>query len=244
MIQSHFHHLGIQSHHFPSQEFKVIFSSFRHSEPFLSSILGVQSRIHHLKAFRAVFSSFRLSKSFFFFQFQAFKVMSSVWCSEPCLQYRCSRSFLPVLGIQSHFHQFQAFKVISFSFRLLKSCLQCRRSGQFLPFLGIQIHFHQFQAFRAMSSIQAFKAISSGFRHATFISFRHSDPCLQFGIQSHHLLQFGIQSRVFIYAFKAIVQLGIRCHHLQYRCLGPFLLVLGIQSHFHQFQAFKSMSSV
>ena len=71
-----------------------------------------------------------------------------------------------------------------------------------------------------------------------------SEPCLQFGIQSHHLLQFGVQSRVLILALRGIVQLGIRCHHLQYRRLGLFLSILGIQSHFHQFQVFRAMSSV
>ena len=57
--------------------------------------------------------------------------------------------------------------------------------------------------------------------------FRRSEPCLRFGIQSHHLLQFGIQSRVFVLAFKVIIQLGIWCYHL------PLVLTFRVVMHTH-----------
>ena len=203
MIQSHFHHLGIQSHHFPSQEFKAIFSSFRRSESFLSTVLGVQSCIHHLKAFRAVFSSFRLSKSFFFFS---------------------------VLGVQSHVFSLvfraissvQVFKAISSSFRHsepLSSILSVQshvfsRGVQGHFFLFQACHFHQFQAFKSMSPVWHLESSSS--------LVWHLEPCLHLCIQSHCPTWHSVPPSL-VQAFKAI--------SYSFRHSKPLSSILGIQIH-------------
>ena len=162
--------------------------------------------------------------------------MSSIWHSKPCLQYRRSGPFILVLGIQSHFHQFQAFRAIS-SVWNSKPLVSLVFRATFLAFrvvflfqFGVQSHIASIQGchFLLVQHSESFLPFRT-----TFINFRRSEPCLQFGIQSHNLLQFGVQSCVFILAFRAIVQLGIRCHHL------PLVLAFraivhthsGIQSH-------------
>ena len=89
--------IGIQSHNFPSQAFRAIFSSFRCSKPFLSSVLGIQRH-----------SSLPVSSA-------QSHYLSIVWRSESS-SYVFSLAFRAmslVLGVQSHVFNLE-FKVIIF----------------------------------------------------------------------------------------------------------------------------------
>ena len=146
MIQSHFHPLGlqshyflswvlesqafksfigIQSHHLPSQAFKAIFSNFRRSGSFLSSVLGVQShsslpvldvQSHHVSIVGHLEPS-----------------SSLVWRLELCLHF----------GIQSICPVQHSVPPSSFSFDVQSCCAYSFRhfeSPSFLIF-GFQNHF-------------------------------------------------------------------------------------------------------
>ena len=158
----------------------------------------------------------------------------------------------PQFDIQSH-HVFFLFNVQSRIFiRRLEPHLQFQRSEQSF----------------VLSS--TFRAIISLF-HLTFrfaFSFWCSKPYLQFGVQSRHLslvrhseplvnlafratifLQFSIQSH--IPSIQSCLSLLVRCSEPHCQHLGlpfsfslVFRVILTIWSHFHQFQAFRVMSSV
>ena len=251
---------GLQSHVFNLAlrviiSFQFVFRATIHSQfgcpepPSLLS-LGVQS--HHL------FSVWRLkSLSFHSLAFRAIILSrSGIRCRFFDIQsYILSvQSCRSQFGVQSH-HSFLVFRAIIFfslEFRTM-SLVQAFKAmssvwhseplvnlvfrATFLAFrvvflfqFGVQSHIASIQSchFLLVQHSESFLPF-----RPTFISFRRSEPCVQFGIQSHHLLQFGVQSRVFILASRSIVQLGIQCHHL------PLVLVFravvhthsGIQSH-------------
>ena len=193
--------------------------AFRVTVPFI--VWHSELSSYHDRAFIATFLAFRAT----FLVFRAiihsleFKAVVHSWSLES--------SYLQ-FGIQSHqsayhseppFSSSSAFKATFLAFKVV-----------FFFQFSVQRHITSIQDchFLLVQHLGSFLPL-----RVTSISFRRSEPRLQFGIQSHHLLQFGVQSRVFVLAFRAIVQLSIQCHHL------PLVLAFraivhthsGIQSH-------------
>ena len=217
---------GVQSHYFLSLAFRAMFSIW-HSESHLQ--LGVQSQCpfivwcselssYHDRVFVATFSAFRA-----IVHSQEFKVVVHSQSLEPSyLQFEIQihqsvcHSKPPFSSSSTFGATFLAFRVPS-----IQSCLS------FLV-RNSEPHSQHLKFFFSFSSV--FRATLLAFRIAIFF---------QFSIQSHSYRSkplssvLGVQSRVFILTFKAIVQLGIRCHH------PPLVLAFravvhthsGIQSH-------------
>ena len=194
--------------------------------------------------------------SFFRLAFRATIYFNLGVQSHHLFQFRCSKPSLSVLGVQ---------RVISPSLgetSLLISALRATFLAFRVVFLfqfGVQTHVASIQGFHFLLIQHSESFLPFG---STFISFRRSKSCLQFGIQSHHPFQFGVQSHIFSLDFKVVFLvltfraissiLGIQCHLFQFKRLEPSFPVqefraisssLGIQSHLFQFQAFRAISS-
>ena len=149
-----------------------------------------------------------------------------------------TQSYFHPLGLQSHYFLSWVFRIIGLQISSLAfkaTIFFHRHSEPSFPVLSFESHsFHQFQAFRAthLFQFQASRAtISSQFgiqSHHHMSSVWRSEPCLQFGIQSHCPLQFGISSSCaysfrylespsfFILAFKVIFP---QSYHLESQLL-------------------------
>ena len=238
-IQSHFPPLGVQSHHFPSQAFRVIGLQSHHIFSLTFKVvffsLGVQSH----QAFKAIFIFFQFNVHNPFFQF-GIQSHYSVQAFRPTIF---------SLDVQSHFFQFRRLEPTSIVQVFRVTFLNQAFRATFFN-LGIQSHLTQLRRSEPpfshqRSKPQAFKDI--GIQNHS--SHRHSKPPLSFigvratCIQNHFLSQ----------AFKATI-LGFQSHHFLRRS-KPFpsqaFRATGVQGHSSHWRseplfslAFKSISFI
>ena len=225
---------GVQSHHiFSVSAFRVTISSqFRRSEPPSLLNFGIQS--HHLLSLGV--------QSHHIFSFSTFKATISFQfrhSEPPYSQFgRSGLLSLLSLGIQSHYLNRLAFKATISSQSGFQSHHPIMIGHLLPPFWCSELHSWRSRlSFAVQHSKPSSSSICCSKLHIS-LAFR-ATVFLQFGVQSH------------VPNIQSCLSLLVQCSEPHCQHLGlpfsfslAFRVILTIQGHFHQFQAFKAISSV
>ena len=211
-VQSRIFDFGIQGHHFFQFGFQSRILSFGIQSHHRFSVSKFRATIFSISAFRTIIvSQFQRSEPSFFSN-SVFKAtispIFSVQSHHLFLVQRLEPSSLSSLAFRavSSVSAFRATILFSLALRATFSVLaftaiivyqfRCSKPSSFLSFGVPSHHLSLFRRLEpSFSSSLAFRATISP----------------QFSIQSHHFLQFGVQSDIFSLAFRSFIFLQFRC---------------------------------